>query len=200
MSNESSPRRALALLGSLALSGCAQNAVSTPAEAPPMSAPAAASTATPDARSLLQSLLDLIVATPRVQDVTPAQLGSAMHQSVQSWGPSHYGFGGALTRDWRYSLEVDQASMHGPRLDFSFVPAAAGTVPSATDICAYDFDAVVARLTSSGFSHETRRGEHDRVIDERFMRDGQTVTVLTRGEAESPDASTHRCVVSVILT
>ena len=200
MSTESSPRHALALLGSLALSGCAQTAVSTPAEAPPMSAPVAASTATPDARSLLQSLLDLIVATPRVQDVTPDRLGAAMHQTVQSWGPSHYGFGGTLTGEWRYALEVDQASMHGPRLDFSFVPATAGTTPVATDICAYDFDAVAALLTASGFRHETRRGEHDRVIDDRFLRDGQTVTVLTRGESDVADKATHRCVVSVILS
>lgn len=199
MSNPSTTPRAIALLGSLALSACAQSPLST-TEAPPMSAPAQTSTATPDARSLLQSWIELIIATPRVQDLTAARLGAAMHLPVQSWSPTHYGFGGALTRDWRYSMEVDQASMHGPRADFSFVPATKGAYPAATDICALDFDAVSRQLTAAGFSHETRRGEHDRVVDERFTRGAQTVTVLTQGEADTADAAHHACIVSVILS
>lgn len=192
--------RTVALLGSLALSACAHSPVSAP-EASSMSATAAASTATPDARSLLQAALDLVVDTRRVADITPERLGAAMDARVQTFGPAtHYGFGGPLTREWAYSVEVDQASMHGPRMSLSFVPVAAGTYPAATDICALDFDAVASRLKAAGFRHETTRGEHDRIVDEKFHRDGQTVTVLTQGEAAAPDAKVrHACVTSLIL-
>ncbi len=199
MSNPSSTPRTIALIGSLVLSACAQTPPSV-SEAPPMSAPAPESAATPTAASLLQSLIDLIIATPQVQEVTAVSLGAAMHLPVQSWSATHYGFGGPLTSDWRYSMEVDQASMHGPRADFSFLPAKKGEHPAASDICALDFDAFSNRLTAAGFKQETRRGEHGQVVDQRFMRDRQTVTVLTQGEADTPDAARHACVVSVIVS
>ena len=47
---------------------------------------------------------------------------------------------------------------------------------------------------------ETYRAEHNRVIHDLFQREGLTVTVYTRGEADNPpEKITHACVQMVLI-
>lgn len=187
--------RLLALAGSLALSACAQSPTA-PNEAPAMS-PTAVSQAAPDARTLLQSLLELIRQTHRVQDITPERLGTAMGQHVATWGPSHYGFGGRVTPEWNYSAEVNGTGMNGASMDFSFGPVTPGASPDATGICALDFDAFDKALRDAGFAAQPYYGEHGELLWHRYQRDALSVEVLTKGETAAK--ATHACVTSVIL-
>ena len=110
------------------------------------------------------------------------------------------GFGERITRDWWTAMELDPASANGPRFEFSFRPDDPAAYPSASAICAFDFDRFAAALTAAGFRRETYRGEHGRVIHDTFERDALTVTVQTRGENDdSPDKIAHACVKTVLV-
>ena len=61
-------------------------------------------------------------------------------------------------------------------------------------------DRFAAELQTMGFSRETYRAEHNRVIHDLFQREGLTVTVYTRGEADTPpEKITHACVQMVLI-
>lgn len=189
----------LALLASLLLPACAHD------HAPPQKATHMSATdaplATRDAAALINATLDLVINSSAPGDISQERLREALDVPVQVFGPAtYYGAGGPLTRDWSYSVEVDQAGMHGPRFSLSFLPRTPSAVPDAGPICAVDFDAVAARLNTAGFKQETTRGEHGRIVDEKFHRAGSVVTVLTRGESDAGvDAVRHVCVTSIIF-
>lgn len=152
-----------------------------------------------DAEQSLLRLLDLIRDSKTIQDITAERLQQTFGVAFAA-DSGRLGFGERLTKDWWSSFELDPASTYGARFEFSFRPDPPGTYPPLSDICAIDFDRFAAELVKQGFTRETYRGEHNRVIHDLFQRAGLTVTVYTRGEADNPpDKITHACVQMVLV-
>ena len=149
-------------------------------------------------QSLLR-LLDLIRGSRTIQDIDAARLEQTFGVAFAA-DSGRLGFGERLTGDWWSSFEFDPANPYGPRFEFSFRPDPPGTYPPLSDICRIDFDRFAAELEKMGFSRETYRAEHNRVIHDLFQRAGLTVTVHTRGEADNPpEKITHACVQMVLI-
>lgn len=151
------------------------------------------------AEALLQRLLALVSDSKGIEDFNPRRIRRAFEVEFFV-DEGRLGFGERLCRDWWSSLELDPDGAYGPSFELAFRPDRTGTYPPATEICALDYDSFAAELTAMGFEHETCYGEHGRVIHETFERNGVTLTVYTRGEADEPhDKITHACVMRVIV-
>lgn len=199
-------RRFGVALVALGLAACANDpsasSVRSDKETPAMTPPATASQAHAprlDAEQSLLRLLDLIRDSRTLRDVTAERLQRTFGVPfVEDSG--RLGFGERLTADWWSSFELDPGHAYGPRFEFAFRPDPPGTHPPLTDICAVDFDRFAAELQKMGFSRETYRAEHNRVIHDLFQRPGLSVTVYTRGEADDPpEKISHACVLMVLV-
>ncbi|MBW8851318.1 MAG: hypothetical protein JF600_11100 [Xanthomonadales bacterium] len=187
----------------LALSACAApSPISSAKEESPMSSQAHAAQAfSPklDAGQALQKLLTLLRGAHRIEDIDGAALERAFGVPFTAHD-GRLGFGERITRDWWTAMELDPKSPDGPRFEFSFRPDDPSAYPSASEICALDFDRFAAELTAAGFRRETYRGEHGRIINDTFERDALKVTVQTRGENDdSPEKIAHACVKTVLV-
>lgn len=152
-----------------------------------------------DAEQSLLRLLDLIRDSRTIRDITAERLQQTFGVAFAA-DSGRLGFGERLTGDWWSSFEFDPANAYGPRFEFAFRPDPPGTYPPLSDICRIDFDRFAAELTKLGFSRDTHRGEHNRVIHDLFQREGLAVTVRTRGEADDPpEKITHACVLMVLI-
>ena len=150
-----------------------------------------------DAEQSLLRLLELIRGSRSIDGITADRLQQTFGVTFDAEA-GVLGFGERLTRDWGSSFEFDPAD--GGRFEFAFMPEPAGSYPPMGEICRLDFDRFAAELQAMGFRRETYRGEHNRVIHDRFERAGLTVTVYTRGEADEPPAKiTHACVLRVLV-
>lgn len=151
------------------------------------------------AEALLQRLLALIADSNDIQDFNAKRIRQAFEVEFFV-DEGRLGFGERLSRDWWSSLERDPDGAYGPSFELAFRPDRTGSHPPATDICALDYDRFAAELAAMGFEHETCYGEHGRIVHETFERNGVTLTVYTRGEAdEPPEKITHACVMRVIV-
>lgn len=151
------------------------------------------------ADALLRCLLDLLRDTHEIADVTRARVRQAFGVAFEI-DEGRLGFGERLCRDWWSSIELDPDGAFGPSFELAFRPDCAGTFPSAAGICAMDYDAFAAELKAMGFEHESLLGENGRIVHENFDRDGLSVIVHTRGEADEPAGKrAHACVMRVIL-
>lgn len=152
-----------------------------------------------DAERSLLRLLDLIRDSRTIDDMDADRLRTTFGVAFAA-DAGRLGFGERLTGDWWSSFEFDPADTSGPRFEFGFRPDPPGTYPPLGDLCRIDFDRFAAELAEMGFLRETRRGEHGRVIHDLFQREGLTVTVYTRGEADDPpEKITHACVLRVLI-
>ncbi len=150
-----------------------------------------------DAGQALTRLLDLVRDSRTVQDITPARLQATFGVAFAEQG-GRLAFAEQLTPDWWAAYEWDPARAQGAQFEFAFRPAQPERDPDYTEICAVDFARFAADLEAQGFTRETYRGEHGRVINERFERPGMRVTVATRGESSAtPQDVTHACVQMV---
>lgn len=150
-----------------------------------------------DAEQALQKLLDLLRGAHRIEDIDGAALARAFGVAFASHD-GRLGFGEQITADWWTSIELDPKAPYGPRFEFGFRPNDPNAYPSASGLCALDFDRFAAELEKAGFQRETYRGEHGRVIHDTFTRDALKVTVETRGENDdSPEKIAHSCVKTV---
>ena len=158
----------------------------------------ASDAATPSALSadqLLLRLLDLIKDTTSTRELTLERVSQAMQAPAQSFGPGHFGYGGTLTPEWSYGLEVKKAGAADARLDLNFIDTTADRKANAAAICQVDFNHFASALDAAGFKRETVRGEHGRVIYDRFDRPQLSIKVDTM--PENPHAlgdATHACV------
>lgn len=147
------------------------------------------------AEQLLLRLLDLIRSTKSASELTVERVSAAMQQPALTFGPGHFGYGGRLTPEWGFGLEIKKAGSADARLDFEFINAAAESDIAATDICTVDFERFASELTAAGFTRETVWGEHGRVSYYSFERQDMSIAVDTRGEASfPPEKVTHECV------
>lgn len=159
------------------------------------SASESATPATFTAEQLLLRLLDLIKSTRSTSELTIERLSVAMQQPALTFGPGHFGYGGRLTPEWGFGLEVKRAGSPDARLDFEFINATPESDMAATDICQVDFERFASELTAAGFTRETVWGEHGRVSYYGFDRPDMNITVDTRGEASvPPEKVSHQCV------
>jgi hypothetical protein len=204
-----SAHRFSALLAAFGLAACAHSAPPDNSASPGSTKETSAMTPTAtasqafsprlDAEQSLLRLLELIRGSKTVQDITTERLQQTFGVEF-TVDAGRSGFGERLTRDWWSSIELDPTHPYGPRVEFSFRPDQAGTYPPFSGICKIDFDRFAADLQKMGFSRETYRAEHNRVIHDLFQREGLTVTVYTRGEADSPpEKITHACVQMVLI-
>lgn len=148
-----------------------------------------------NAEQLLLRLLDLIKATTSTRELTAERLSAAMQAPAQVFGPGHFGHGGTLTPEWGYGLEVQRAGTADARLDLNFMDTSSDRKASAAAICQVDFNHFASALDAAGFKRETVRGEHGRVIYDRFDRLQLSIKVDTM--PENPHAlgdATHACV------
>lgn len=160
----------------------------------------AAAPATFTAKQLLLGLLDLIKATRSASELTVEGVSAAMKQPAQTFGPGHFGYGGTLTPEWGYGLEVKKAGSARTRLDLDFIDTTSNQSAAASGICQIDFDRFASDLQAQGFVRETVRGEHGRVAYEQFQRDSMSVIVDRIGEAStSPQEIAHACVRHVTV-
>ena len=147
------------------------------------------------AEQLLLRLLELIKSSETIQDFTPERMGEAMKVKAQTFGPGHFGYGVALTRDWSYALEVNEKGISGSRLDLEFIDRKSTKDSPATDICKIDFNRFASALETAGFKQQPLYGEHGEIVFHRFDRPGLSITVATRGEADEPiEKISHACV------
>lgn len=155
----------------------------------------AATSPAPSADQLLLRLIELVKSTTSTRELTEERVSQAMQAPVQRFGPDHFGYGGALTPEWGYGLEIKKAGAAGARLDLNFIDTTASGKAAATAICQVDFDQFASSLQAAGFKRETIRGEHGRVIYERFSRPQLSIKVDTMPEIPSAlgDAM-HACV------
>lgn len=194
----------LLMLGMLSISACAQTIKapvqpSSTRKEPQMTA-MNHQTAQTEAGKLMSGLLALINSSRSIVDFTAERLGNAMDAEVKSFGPGHFGYGGKLTEQWAYALEVMQESMHGPRLDLEFMNQSPSKDASATGICEVDFDQVSRDLQAHGFSQEPAYGEHGNIIAYDFDRPGLSVTTVVIGEASDPiEKISHQCVRAMTI-
>jgi hypothetical protein len=152
-----------------------------------------------DAEQSLLRLLALIRSSKTIQDITTERLQQTFEVTF-TVDSGRSGFGERLTREWWSSIELDPKHPYGARVEFSFRPDQPGSYPPFSEICKIDFDRFAAELQTMGFSRETYRAEHNRVIHDLFQREGLSVTVYTRGEADSPpEKITHACVQMVLI-
>ncbi len=166
--------------------------MSPPMTAEPISPP------THTAEALLERLLTLVRDSRDIQDFSAARVRRAFEVEFVS-DEGRLGFGERLNREWWSSIELDPDGAYGPSFELAFRPDRSGTYPSATGICGFDYARFAAELIAMGFEHETCYGEHGRVVHESFEREGLSLTVHTRGEADEPAAKiTHVCVLRVI--
>lgn len=150
------------------------------------------------AEALLERLLTLIRDSRDIQDFSASRIRRAFEVEFVS-DEGRLGFGERLNREWWSSIELDPDGAYGPSFELAFRPDRSGTYPPATDICGFDYDRFAAELAAMGFEHETCYGEHGRIVHESFEREGLSLTVHTRGEADEPAAKiTHACVLRVI--
>lgn len=133
----------------------------------------------PDAGQLLLRLLDLIQATTSASDLTLERVSAALREPARIFTPGHFGYGGALTPEWSYGLEVKQAGTQDARLDLNFIDTGPQQKASATAICQVDFNRFAMALHAAGFARETVRGEHGRTIYHRFERAQLSIKVDT---------------------
>lgn len=194
----------LLMLGTLSLSACAQT-IKAPAQPsstrkePQMTA-MNHQTAQTEAGKLMYGLLTLINTSRSIADFTAERLGQAMNAEAKPFGPGHFGYGGKLTEQWAYALEVKQESMQGPRLDLEFMDQSPSKDASATGICEVDFDQVSKDLKAHGFSQEPVYGEHGNIIAYHFDRAGLSVTTVVIGEASNPiEKISHQCVRAMTI-
>ncbi|MBN5142666.1 hypothetical protein JY471_09015 [Stenotrophomonas maltophilia] len=186
-------------LSAATLCACAHAADRTPtSQGTDTMAPAVSETTSPsplNAEQLLLRLLDLIKATTSTRELTAELLSAAMQAPAQVFGPGHFGYGGTLTPEWGYGLEVQRAGTADARLDLNFMDTSSDRKASAAAICQVDFNHFASALDAAGFKRETVRGEHGRVIYDRFDRPQLSIKVDTM--PENPHAlgdATHACV------
>lgn len=152
------------------------------------------------AEQLLLRVLDLIKATRSSKELTIERVSAAMQHPAQTFNPGHFGYGGKLTPEWSYWLEVKESGGTGTRLDLDFIDTTPGQSAAATDICQLDFSRFSSELKAAGFVHETYPGEHGRVAYEQFNRNGLGIIVDNIGEASVPaDKAKHTCVRHVTV-
>lgn len=150
-----------------------------------------------DAEQSLLRLLDLIRDSKTVADITPERLQATFGVPFGE-NDGRFGFAEQLSNDWWTTLDLNPKRAYGTQFEFAFRPSRPDEYPAATEICAVDFDRFAAELHKQGFSRDTYRAEHNRVIHERFERPGLAVTVYTRGESDAaPEKVTHACVQMV---
>lgn len=158
----------------------------------------ASDAATPSALSadqLLLRLLDLIKDTTSTRELTLERVSQAMQAPAQRFGPGHFGYGGTLTPEWSYGLEIKKAGAADARLDLNFIDTTADRKANAAAICQVDFDQFASDLQAAGFKRDTIRGEHGRVIHDRFDRPDLTIKVDTMAEDAAPSGKpAHACV------
>jgi len=151
-----------------------------------------------NAEQLLLRLLDLIKATTSTRELTAERVSAAMQAPAQSFGPGHFGYGGALTPEWGYGLEVKQAGAADARLDLNFIDTSSDRKASASQICQVDFSRFASALDAAGFKRETVRGEHGRVIHERFDRPQLSIKVDTMPENPNALGDASRACVRLV--
>ncbi|WP_343651862.1 hypothetical protein [Stenotrophomonas sp.] len=154
-----------------------------------------APTAPLGAEQLLLRLLVLIQATTSASDLTLERVSAALREPARTFAPGHFGYGGALTSEWSYGLEVKQAGTPGARLDLNFIDTRPQRSSPATAICQVDFNRFASALHAAGFNQETVRGEHGRTIYHRFERAQLSIKVDTVPEnSAANDQTVHDCV------
>ncbi len=159
-----------------------------------------AAPATFTAQQLLLGVLDLIKTTHSASELTVERLSAAMRQPAQTFAPGHVGYGGTLTPEWGYGLEVKKSGSARTRLDLDFIDTTSNQSAATTGICKIDFDRFASDLQAQGFVRKTVRGEHGRVAYEQFQRNGMSVIVDRIGETStSPQEIAHACVRHVTL-
>ena len=152
-------------------------------------------TASLGAEQLLLHLLELIQATTSASDLTLERVSAALREPARTFAPGHFGYGGALTSEWSYGLEVKQAGTPDARLDLNFIDTGPQQKAQATAICHVDFNRFATALHAAGFARETVRGEHGRTIYHRFERAQLSIKVDTVPEhAAANDQTVHDCV------
>lgn len=159
-----------------------------------------AAPATFTAEQLLLGVLDLIKTTHSTSELTVERLSAAMRQPAQTFAPGHFGYGGTLTPEWGYGLEVKKSGSARTRLDLDFIDTTSNQSAATTGICKIDFDRFASDLQAQGFVRKTVRGEHGRVAYEQFQRNGMSIIVDRTGETStSPQEIAHACVRHVTV-
>ncbi len=150
-----------------------------------------------NAEQSLLRLLDLIRDSKTVADITPERLQATFGVPFDE-SDGRFGFAEQLSHDWWTTYDLNPKRAYGTQFELAFRPSRPDEYPAATEICTVDFERFAAELQKQGFSRNTYRAEHNRVIHERFERPGLAVTVYTRGESDaSPEKITHACVQMV---
>lgn len=148
-----------------------------------------------DAEQLLLRLMDLIQTATTASDLTLERVSAALREPARTFAPGHFGYGGALTSEWSYGLEVKQAGTPGARLDLNFIDTRPQRSSPATAICQVDFNRFASALHAAGFNQETVRGEHGRTIYHRFERAQLSIKVDTVPENSAANGqAVHDCV------
>ena len=161
-------------------------------------------TATPEAPSLSAEeislrVLKLIDSIKSKQDFSVEHIYSVigirlLPDSVQ---PKYSGFTQVITTEWWYGFTLN-SDPKDKKLIFSF-DTAAGVAEdvAATPVCAFDFDHYVNALKTMGFEGSIVYGEHGRILNWDFYRNGINVQVSYRGE--SFEKAKHNCVSAIVI-
>lgn len=152
------------------------------------------------AEQLLLHVLELIKSTRSASALTMERVSTVMQRPAQSFGPGHFGYGGKVTPEWGYGLDIKKAGSPGARLDLDFIDTTPDQSAPTTEICQIDFDRFSAELTGVGFARETVRGEHGRAVYEQFQGHGLSVIVDRIGDASTPpENAPPACVLHVTV-
>jgi hypothetical protein len=106
-------------------------------------------------------------------------------------------FAQILNAQWWYGFTLN-SDPKDTKLVFNFnTTAGVAEDVAATAICVIDFDHYVSALKTMGFEGNITYGEHGRILNWSFYRDGINVQMSYRGESnENVD---HKCVSSIVI-
>jgi hypothetical protein len=152
-----------------------------------------------NAEDIGQRVLKLVEHIHGPDDIAPERIEQLTGIKVE-FNPddaNEYGFSGQLTDAWAYNLvSLPEGTGKPSRIMFSFDDESRSNADMAP-ICALDFDAYAAALTTAGFASNPTRGKHDRVEYWDFARDDVSVQIYVRGENDAK--AEHACVSKLII-
>jgi hypothetical protein len=144
-----------------------------------------------DAETALAKVLELIRSSKSIDDFTAEKVAATTGLQMHPDGSDRFGASETLTAEWWYSIDMDRATLSGPKFIFAFHPTEAGSSPDATPICGMDFAAFSQALESGGFHRETRYGEHGRSTDTISSETGCWCLLLREEKRASLQKKSH---------
>lgn len=150
------------------------------------------------AEQLLSLLIDLIVKTTDVDQLTDEMIEATFGIRLDPADEDQRGYAARLTPDWNVDIVASDDEVAGRILELGFFDSNEETSADLTGICGLDSQAFGTSLMRAGFEHKAVHGVHGEHQGQEYSRGSVEVLTVTRGEANEPHENiSHECITSV---